>query len=127
MKDSVLDASAVLALLDSEPGADQVLAAIPSALISTVNLAEVYSNFANRGPATWTALQRVRFAIGEVVPFTDEMAELAGRLRPITKSLGLSLGDRACLALAMLRGADVLTADKSWAKLSLPCKIHLIR
>lgn len=127
MKDSVLDASAVLALLDSEPGADRVLAAIPSALISTVNLAEVYSKFADRGPATWAALQRFRFAIYEVVPFSVEMAELAGRLRPLTREFGLSLGDRACLALAMLRGADVLTADTSWSKVGLPCTIHIIR
>lgn len=127
MSNSVLDASALLALLDSEPGEEYVRAAIPLGMVSTVNLAEVYSKLSDRGAATWSALQELRFAMGEVVPFTDEMAELAGRLRPITRSLGLSLGDRACLALAMLRDADVITADRSWTKLKLPCAIHVIR
>ena len=127
MKGSVLDASALLALLDSEPGADLVKTAIPTAVISTVNLAEVYSRVADRGPAAWTAIEELRFALKEIVPFTDEMAELAGRLRPLTRELGLSLGDRACLALAILRDADVFTADRVWLKLKLPCTVHIIR
>lgn len=127
MSNDVLDASALLALLGSEPGAARVYAALPTASISAVNLAEVYSKLADRGPDALAALQAIRFAIGEVVPFTDAMAELTGRLRPLTKHLGLSLGDRACLALAILRGGDVLTADKTWTKLNLPCTIHAIR
>ncbi|HEY5382856.1 MAG TPA: type II toxin-antitoxin system VapC family toxin [Acidobacteriaceae bacterium] len=127
MSETVLDASALLALLDSEPGADRVHAAVASALISTVNLAEVYSNLADRGSDALLALQAIRFAVREVVPFTDAMAELTGRLRPLTRDLGLSLGDRACLALAMMRNADVVTADKAWRKLKLPCTIHIIR
>lgn len=127
MRNSVLDASALLALLNLEPGREQVKVAVPSALVSTVNLAEVYSKLSDGGLAIWSAVQELRFALGEVVPFTDEMAELAGKLRPVTRGLGLSLGDRACLALAMLRDADVLTADRSWAKLKLPCAIHIIR
>jgi len=127
VSETVLDASALLALLDSEPGADRVHAAVASALISTVNLAEVYSNLADRGSDALLALQAIRFAVREVVPFTDAMAELTGRLRPLTRDLGLSLGDRACLALAMMRNADVVTADKAWRKLKLPCTIHIIR
>lgn len=127
MSETVLDASALLALLDSEPGADRVHAAVASALISTVNLAEVYSKLADRGSDALLALQAIRFAVREVVPFTDAMAELTGRLRPLTRNLGLSLGDRACLALAMMRNADVFTADKAWRKLKLPCTIHIIR
>jgi PIN domain nuclease of toxin-antitoxin system len=127
LSNAVLDASALLALLGSEAGADQVHAAIPTASISAVNLAEVYSKLADRGPDALLALQSIRFALREVVPFTDAMAELTGRLRPLTRSLGLSLGDRACLALAIMRGGDVLTADKSWSKLKLPCTIRIIR
>ena len=122
----VLDASALLAVLNDESGAEAVRAALSVSIISTVNLAEVYSKAAERG------LDRVRVRrtvdlVREAVPFTESQAELCGQLRLQTKAAGLSLADRACLALAIEQHAEVLTADRDWATLELPCLVHLIR
>ncbi len=127
MNSIVLDTSAILAFLDDEPGAEVVLKSISSAAIGTVNLAEAYTKLAERGEAGREALSVIRYAVHEIVPFTEDLAELTGSLRPLTHHLGLSLGDRACLALAISRNAEVYTADRIWANLNLPCQIHLIR
>ena len=63
----------------------------------------------------------------EVVPFDEDLARQTGALRPVTKSLGLSLGDRACLALAQRERLPIVTADKSWAKLDLGIAIKVVR
>ena len=116
----VLDASALLAHLRDEPGADVVAEAIASgAVISTVNLAEVFSRVADRGgdPAKLAAeLTRSGLLDGAITvePFTAADAIEAGRLRPLTRDAGLSLGDRACLALARRLDAPALTADTDW-------------
>ena len=95
--------------------------------ISTVNLAEVYSKLAERGDRGHKAFLVIRTAIAQIVPFTEEQAEIAGALRGPTKHAGLSLGDRACIALAVTLGTEIYTADRIWAELDLPCKVHLIR
>jgi ribonuclease VapC len=116
----VLDASALLAHLRDEPGADVVAEAIASgAVISTVNLAEVFSRAADRGedPAKLAAeLTQSGLLDGAITvePFTAADAIDAGRLRPLTRDSGLSLGDRACLALARRLDAPALTADTDW-------------
>jgi ribonuclease VapC len=116
----VLDASALLAHLRDEPGADVVAEAIASgAVISTVNLAEVFSRVADRGgdPAKLAAeLTRIGLLDGAITvePFTAADAIDAGRLRPLTRDARLSLGDRACLALARRLHAPALTADTDW-------------
>jgi len=116
----VLDASALLAHLRDEPGADVVAEAIASgAVISTVNLAEVFSRVADRGvdPAKLAAeLTQSGLLDGAITvePFTAADAIDAGRLRPLTRDAGLSLGDRACLALARRLDAPALTADTDW-------------
>jgi ribonuclease VapC len=113
----VLDASALLCLLKSEQGADRVLSVLPRAAISAVNLCEVYSKLADAGGSE----SRIAQAIGglhlRVEAFDDEQARRTGMLRPLTKSLGLSLGDRACLALAQHRESTALTTDRIWADL----------
>jgi ribonuclease VapC len=116
----VLDASALLAHLRDEPGADVVAEAIASgAVISTVNLAEVFSRVADRGgdPAKLVAeLTESGLLDGAITvePFTAADAIDVGRLRPLTRDAGLSLGDRACLALARRLNAPALTADTDW-------------
>jgi ribonuclease VapC len=116
----VLDASALLAHLRDEPGADVVAEAIASgAVISTVNLAEVFSRVADRGgdPAKLVAeLTQSGLLDGAITvePFTAADAIDVGRLRPLTRDAGLSLGDRACLALARRLNAPALTADTDW-------------
>jgi len=116
--DAVLDSSAVLALLLAEPGADRVKAALPGAFLSVVNFAEVVIKLCDRGMPTVEARSVVEALGVELVDFEVEQACIVGSLRKATRAAGLSLGDRACLALAQLRGLPALTADIAWSKLS---------
>lgn len=124
----VLDASAVLALLNNEPGSGILTPALLSnAICSTVNLAEVQSKLVSEGGAPDEAWEDALSPIREAAPFTSDHARIAGSLVSQTRALGLSLGDRACLALGLVLKAPVYTADKSWKNLHIGVKIHLIR
>lgn len=126
----VLDTSAILAQLWSEPGAEIVNRRMENSIVSAVNLAEVFTKLIERGlleiAETQIALLQVESPI-RIVPFDEVQAIICARLRTESRSLGLSLGDRACLALAIIEGATVLTADRVWADLGLSVKIELIR
>ena len=108
----------MLAVMNGEPGADRVAAALAEACLSSVNFAEVVSRLCERGMPVVEARQAVESLDIEIVPFEVEQATTAGALRPLTRALGLSLGDRACLALAQVRGLQVLTADRAWGALA---------
>jgi PIN domain nuclease of toxin-antitoxin system len=124
----VLDASALLAILNQEPGAEKLTPELLSvASISSVNLAEVHGKLVGRGLAPDDAWEAAVSPIPEAVPFTPEHARLVGDLVAQTRPLGLSLGDRACLALGLFLKAPVYTADKSWKKLKVGARIHVIR
>lgn len=124
----VLDASAVLAALYREPGADKLsLDLLARALISSVNLAEVHSKLVALGWDSDRAWRDSTGIVDQVVPFTGEQARRAGDLVSLTRSLGLSLGDRACLALALGEDAPVYTTDRSWRHLKLDLRIVVIR
>ena len=125
----VLDASALLAYFWQEPGSDRVEQALASgdALMSAVNLAEVLSKAADAGMTASDVTAMLERLTIEVVPFDTEQAKLAAALRPLTSKFGLSLGDRACLALAQQWGAVALTADRVWAKPNLDIRVELIR
>ena len=124
----VLDASAVLALLNNESGADKLTPELLSnATCSTVNLAEVQTKLVSAGAAPDEAWEDTLSPIREAAPFTDEQARIAGSLVAQTRAFGLSLGDRACLALGLALKAPVYTADRSWKKLKLGLRIHVIR
>ena len=114
----ILDSSAVLALMNGEAGADAVMAALPGACLSSVNFAEVVSRLCERGMPAAEARLSIEALELEIIPFEVDQATRAGGLRTETRALGLSLGDRACLAVA--RGLDlpVLTADRAWGQLS---------
>lgn len=116
MSDAVLDSSAVLALLLAEDGAAIVTEALPGALFSTVNLAEVVAKLVERGMPSGEAREAMAATGVEFVDFDADQACLSGELRAATRSHGLSLGDRACLALARVRGLPAVTADAAWAQ-----------
>jgi PIN domain nuclease of toxin-antitoxin system len=95
--------------------------------MSTVNLAEVHSKLVARGLRPGEAWEATMTPIGEVVPFNVEHAKFAGNLVAKTRVHGLSLGDRACLALGLALKFPIYTADRSWKKLKLGVRIHVIR
>lgn len=129
----VLDASALLAYLRDESGAEVVADVLAGGtIISTVNLAELFSSAADRGldpQQLADELTRRGLLNGAIAvePFTAADAIEVGRLRPLTRDTGLSLGDRACLALARRLGVRVFTADTSWANVTLDVEVHQIR
>jgi PIN domain nuclease of toxin-antitoxin system len=127
MASAVLDSSALLAVMNTEPGADAVIAAMADAVISTVNVAEVVSKLVERG----ATLDHVRTSLRAfdlmIADFDLPLAEAAGELRRNTRRAGLSIGDRACLALARREAAPALTTDRAWAGLDLGIEIRVIR
>ena len=126
MSDWVLDASALLALLNREPGEERVADALAAgAIISAVNLSEVVAKLAEIGMPQAEIREAVEPLGLGVVDFDAEGAFTAGLLRPDTRAAGLSLGDRACLALGKQRGVPVLTADQSWGGLDLGSEVAI--
>jgi ribonuclease VapC len=125
---AVLDASALLAVLNNEPGAEKLTVELLSnSVISTVNLAEVHGKLVSEGSIPDETWEDILTPVRETAPFTAAHAQLVGNLIAQTRSLGLSLGDRACLALGITLKAPVYTADRSWGKLKLGIRIHVIR
>jgi PIN domain nuclease of toxin-antitoxin system len=123
----VLDASAILAAILREPGGERIGALTGSLLVSAVNYAEVGSRLSDLGFER-SFLSDTASMLGlEIVPLDSRQAEDVADLRHATRPHGLSLGDRACLALAAARGAVALTADRAWHKLDLPVEVRLVR
>jgi ribonuclease VapC len=124
---AVLDASALLALLNEEPGGVAVAALAESTAISSVSWCEAFGKLRAAGVPD----EELRTTMGEtgiaVVPFARDDAEVAGDLLPRTRILGLSLADRACLALAGRLGVPAVTADRAWATLDVGVDIVCIR
>ncbi len=127
MSKLVLDSSAVLAALHKEPGGDQVLSRLDEATISAVNFAEVVSKLTDTGGDISQILSDLFDLVPDIRPFDADQAVASGLLVSHTRSLGLSLGDRACLNLAKTLGVPALTADQAWAKLNIGVSVELIR
>lgn len=123
----ILDSSAVLAVLFSEPGAGQVLQHLGGASISVVNYSEVLSKMIERGELLDRAVTTVNSLGLDVVPMTEELAVAAAKLTLAGKKTGLSLGDRFCLALGLERDDEILTSDRAWATVAHGAKVTLIR
>lgn len=127
MSEILLDASALLALVQDETGAEHVIAEINHAAISTINLTEVVTKLFEGGMSK-EAIQKALTPLNlTIVPFDEEMAYEAGHLRLLTRKIGLSVGDRACLATARLRKIPVLTADRVWLKANVGVDVRCIR
>lgn len=127
MTSVVLDASAVIAVLNSEPGADVVLGAIAGALISAVNYSEVLKKAVERCQAIDPIPALLHSYSVDIVPFDEVMAAASAELFPATKAHGMSFADRACLALGIQRKLMVLTSERKMRISTLPIKVKLIR
>ena len=122
-----LDASALLAFLFREAGHEQVGSLIEDSCLSAVNLSEVIARFVRDGHDAPTVLHRLTSTTIEIIPFATADAALAASLVPETRRLGLSLGDRACLTLALTRKIPAVTADRTWARLQIGVDIQVVR
>lgn len=122
-----LDASAVMAVIRREPGAAFVEERMSGALMSTVNASEAMMRSAEKGFSEDLVMLLLANQQVEMVSFDTDLAVDAALLRPATRHLGLSFADRACIATAISRNAIVVTADRAWATLGLPCPVELIR
>jgi len=124
----VLDASAILAVIHQEPGYEKLTPdLLGRAVVSAVNLAEVQGKLVSRGWKSDEAWEDATSPIQEVVPFDQEQARIAGDLIAQTRPLGLSLGDRACLALGIAIKGPVYTCEKAWKGLRLGVPTHVLR
>lgn len=119
----VIDASAAIAFLLNEPGTEQVAHHLPDSVMSAVNLTEVVGFLARKRLDP----MRAHYLGCEIVSHDAELAHSTGLLLPDTIHLGLSLGDRACLALALRERASVLTGDRAWLELDIAVDVRLIR
>lgn len=127
MNSVVLDASALLAVLLVERGAAKVRELRSPWLISAVNLSEVVATAVERGLTVDSVMPVLSGLSMQVIPFDVDQAYLAASFRPMTRMLGLSLGDRACLALGLKTGCSVVTADKAWDACDVGVDIIQIR
>ena len=127
MKSYILDTSALIAYIFKEKGGDNVVDYLEYPIISSVNYCEIVTFILKNG-SSLDFLEDFLEAIPlEIIDFDEEQAVIAAELRSKTKSKGLSLGDRACLALAMVKKIPVVTADKIGSKLDIDVNIKLIR
>jgi ribonuclease VapC len=128
MNEVVFDASAMLALLHHERGAEMLTSDIlERSVASAVNLAEVQSKLVKNGGDPGIAWRDAVASVNSVEPFTREHARIAGDLITTTEKYGLSLGDRSCLALAIALNAPVYTTEQIWKDLKVGIPIHVIR
>ena len=124
----VLDSSALLALAQAEIGAPIVASAVAEgAAMSTVNLSETYAVLAKAGASLDRAQVLIAALELTIFPFDEDFAMRTAALRVPTMHAGLSLGDRACLALARSLGVRALTGDKQWTNVDVGVELQLIR
>lgn len=127
MNSTVLDASVVMAILLNEPGAQTAQDFLADALCCTVNFTEILTRCFDKGISIDIPQDLLVWHNVQLVDFNKDLAFLASSLRSVTKHNGLSLGDRACLALAIRESATAITTDRAWADLDVGCHIEVIR
>jgi PIN domain nuclease of toxin-antitoxin system len=121
----ILDSTALIAVVLREPGSERVEAALDDGIVSAVNLAETVAIFARRGLSPGEVHALIDPLKLAVVPMDPPRAYAVGLLAPATRPAGLSLGDRACLALAIERGLPALTSDRAWLRVAEPLKVRV--
>ena len=128
MNKVVLDASAILAVIKGERGTEKLTPPLLArAAASTVNLAEVQTKLVHAGWSPAQAWEDATSPVREIIPFDSKQARIAGDLAMDTRHVGLSLGDRACLALGLALDAPVYTTERMWKQLKLDVNVHVIR
>ena len=127
MASAVLDASAILAVLNNEAGADIVASVLEDSIVSAVNYAEVVSKLVERGASVETVRTALTSIDVRVIDFDMALAQRTGALRAETRRLGFSLADRACLALAEREGAPAYTSDRAWIDAVTGIDVRAIR
>ncbi len=123
----VFDSSAILAITFAEQGAEVATRFLHEGLISAVNVSEVITRYVDMGVNEEEARASLSLLGLQICPFDEAMAIAAGLMRKTTQNTGLSLGDRACLALAIREQTRVITADRAWTTLELGIEVKLIR
>lgn len=126
MIENILDASAVLAYLQNEKGKEKIELILETSAIGRVNATEVLTKLIEKGMSLDDAKEAFDNLDMQIIEFDENQSLKSAELRPLTKHLGLSLGDRCCLALAILENLPAVTADRNWAGLNV-CKIEVIR
>ena len=127
MAEIVLDASALIAFLRREPGAEKVSAVLTRSCISAVNLAETFGKMVEYGKRVEDMAYQIERLRIPVIPFDGEHAKLAASFWKQTRSVGMSLGDRACLALALHTGLPAYTTEEDWRKCDTGVQVVKIR
>ena len=127
MNKVILDASAFLALINNEDGKDIVEPLLPYSIMSSVNISEVVSELNSKLSLPVNQIQKILYLVSEIYPFNKELAIASGLLKQSYSHLDLSLGDRACLALASHLNLLVYTADTTWSQLDTDLAITQIR
>ena len=125
--DAVVDTSILMAILRNEAIHKEAYSVVTRGVVSTVNLAEFYSNLSAVEMQFTTPVEALLSTVRRVEIFTPKQAQAAGKLRDATRHAGLSLGDRACLALALELNAPVYTVDRNWLRVNVGCTIHCLR
>lgn len=123
----VLDASALMVLINEEHGHEKIADYLPESCMSAVNLSEVISILHSTTMPIKEIKRLIQDLVHAVIPFDEIHAYETAELRFLTKDNGLSLGDRACIALGKIKNLSVITADKVWASLNIDAKIILVR
>ncbi len=125
--EAVIDTSVILAILKNETIDELAYSIVDGGVMSAVNVAEVYTKLSDFRMITARQVDRLLATLDRIEPLTASQARAAGFLRDTTRHVGLSLGDRCCLALAIELGADAYTTEHVWARLEVGCNIHLLR
>lgn len=123
----VLDASAILAVIQSEPGGEFIVDLKSKPLASTVNIVEARTKLFDKGHNAELVEELMRLVDMIEVDFTSAQSRIASGMRDTTRHAGLSLGDRACLALATEKNAVAMTTDQQWTKVDVKVRVELIR